>query len=209
MDLLQRFISELSVGVGFGHPLTLGILFLMGILSDIGFPLFFSIETFLFFTAYKTGPVSSQTLLVVLMLFLGREAGASILYAFARLLGEPLINWLGKRSRGLPRRIEKLKERIKRRPGVAVATVRLIPGLLQFPGLVAGVLRLRYNRFAIGVAASSMVYDFTIIGLGFSAHVLAPKLETSLETYLLVGFFGFIIAISLILYFTFRHSFGL
>jgi membrane protein DedA with SNARE-associated domain len=188
MGWLYSQLSGLSEGVTLGNPAALGVLFLLGIIGDIGVPLLLTVEVFLFVTCYNVGPLSTQVLLIVLALLLGREVGAAALYWVSRVLGSPLINRVGKRLPWLPNRIKWVRAKLDRKPALSVAVVRLTPGLLQIPSLAAGITRLRYSDFALGVALSSLAYDVVIILCGLGARSGLENLGTNPTSYLLAGF---------------------
>jgi membrane protein DedA with SNARE-associated domain len=206
MEWLYELLSRLSYDVNLGNPTTLGVLYALGIVGDIGFPLLFTVEMFLFFTSYNIGPMSSQALLIVLMLLLGRETGAALLYWASRTLGRPLLNWIGKRFRRLPDWMERVRVRLDRHAVLSVVVVRLTPGMLQIPSLAAGVMPLPYLKFALGVALSSLVYDIVLMLLGLSARFGLRHFQVKPETYLIVGFIIFIVAVWVILYLIHRHG---
>lgn len=206
MAWLNSLLSGLTDGVSLGNPAALGLLFSLGIVGDIGVPLLLTVEVFLFFTSYNIGPLSTQVLLIVLMLLLGREAGAAVLYWVSRVLGSPLINRVGKRFPWLPNRIEWVRTRLNKQPALSIALVRLTPGLLQIPSLAAGVTRLRYFDFALGVALSSLAYDIVIILLGLSARFGLENVKTNPTPYLIVGFIIFSSIVWLALYFVSRRN---
>jgi membrane protein DedA with SNARE-associated domain len=207
MEWFSELLSYLVSGISLSHPLTLVVLFLLGLISELGFPLLFSIETFLFFISYDNGPLSSQAMLMVVLLLIGREAGSSVLYWIVRLIGSPFLDWLGRRSSWFLRAVEKFKVRVNKNPAIAVTLVRLTPGLLQVPSIAAGAIRLRLLSFAAGVALSSLIYDFILILLGFSARFALPHLNAAPRTYLFVGFFLLIVLVWLALFLASRRSF--
>jgi membrane protein DedA with SNARE-associated domain len=206
MEWLYSQLSGLTEGVNLGNPAALGVLFSLGIVGDIGVPLLLTVEVFLFFTSYSVGPLSTQVLLIVLALLLGREVGAAVLYWVSRVLGSPLINRVGKRFPWLPNRIKWVRTRLDKRPVLSVAVVRLTPGLLQIPSLAAGVTRLRYFDFALGVALSSLAYDVVIILFGLSARFGLENVKTNPTAYLLAGFIIFSSIVWLALYFASRRN---
>ena len=206
MEWLYSQLSGLSVGVSLGNPAALGVLFSLGIIGDIGVPLLLTVEVFLFVTSYNVGPLSTQVLLVVVMMLLGRECGAAILYWVCRVLGSPLINRVSRRLPWLPDRIEWVRARLDRKPALAIAVVRLTPGLLQIPSLAAGLTRLRYSDFALGVALSSLGYDAVIILFGLGARLGLEGIETNPAPYLVVGFIALSSIVWLALYFASRRS---
>jgi len=206
MEWLYSQLSRLSEGVSLGDPAVLGVLFSLGVIGDIGVPLLLTVEVFLFVTAYDVGPLSTQVLLIVLMLLLGREVGAAALYWFSRVLGSPLINRVGKRLPWLPDRIRWVRTRLDRKPALSVAVVRLTPGLLQIPSLAAGVTRLPYPNFALGVALSSLIYDVVIVLLGLGARFGLQDAKTNPTSYLLAGFIILSSVVWLGLYFASRRK---
>jgi membrane protein DedA with SNARE-associated domain len=206
MEWLYSLLSELSDGVSLGNPAALGVLFSLGIIGDIGVPLLLTVELFLFFASYNVGPLSTEVLLIVLALLLGREVGAAALYWVSRVLGSPLIDRVGKRLPWLPKRIEWVRARLYKRPALSIAVVRLTPGLLQIPSLAAGVTRLRYSDFVLGVALSSLAYDVVVILLGLGARFGLENLKTNPASYLLGGFIIFSAIVWLALYFASRRK---
>ena len=205
MEWLYSLLSELCEGVSLGNPAALGVLFSLGIIGDIGVPLLLTEELFLFFASYNVGPLSTEVLLIVLALLLGREVGAAVLYWVSRTLGSRLISRVEKRLPWLPKRIEWVRTRLYKRPALSIALVRLTPGLLQIPSLAAGVTRLRYSDFILGVALSSLAYDVVVILLGLGARFGLENLKTNPASYLLGGFIIFSAIVWLALYFASRR----
>jgi len=206
MEWFNDLLSYLTSGVNVAHPIILVALFAIGVISEIGFPLLFSLEIFLFFISYDYGPLSSQALFTVLMLLLGREAGANLLYLITRLLGSRFLDWIERRSSRTFKAVESFKVRLNRKPAIMVALVRLTPGLLQVPSITAGTIRLRPVSFVNGVAISSLIYDFIFILLGFSARFALPHLNTQPKTYLVIGFAVLIAIVWVILFFYYRYN---
>ena len=147
MEWISSLLNNLTSGVSVHHPVTLLIIFTLGALSEVGVPLFFSLEILLFFISYDYGPLSSQSLLMVLMLLLGRETGSNLLYLVTRRLGSRFLDWLEKRSLRTRRSVEQFKARLNKNPTIMVAMVRITPGLLQVPSITAGAVRLRPLSF--------------------------------------------------------------
>ncbi len=206
MEWLYSLFSGLTDGVSLGNPAALGVLFSLGIVGDIGVPLLLTVEVFLFFTSYSIGPLSTEVLLIVVMLLLGREVGAAALYWVSRVLGSPVTERVGKRLPWLPGRIRWVSIRLGKQPALSVAVVRLTPGLLQIPSVAAGVMRLRYSDFALGVALSSLAYDVVIILFGLGARFGLESLRTNPASYLIVGFIIFSSIVWLAFYFASRRK---
>ena len=206
MEWINSLLNYLTSGVSVHHPVTLLVIFTLGALSEVGVPLFFSLEILLFFISYDYGPLSSQALLMVLMLLLGRETGANLLYLVTRSLGRRFLDWLAKRSLRTMRSVEQFRARLNKNPTIMVAMVRITPGLLQVPSITAGAVRLRPLSFVGGVALSSLIYDTILILLGFSARFVLPHMNTQPKTYLFVGFCCLIVIVWLILFLFSRHN---
>ncbi len=204
---LHGFFSNLTYAVSLDNPLSLGLLYLMGALTDIGFPLLLSLEIFLMFASYYIGPLSLQVFLIIGMLLLGRESGAAILYWISRMAGDPFLHWLRRHFPWFLRGLNHLKARVQKRTTLAVVLVRLTPGFLQVPSIVCGSLRLSYIKFVIGVAISSLIYDFGLVLFGFFARLAFGTEKQGLEDYFIIGFIVLIIIMWLVLFFRFRHIF--
>jgi membrane protein DedA with SNARE-associated domain len=202
---IHELLSRLTYSVSLGNPGALAALFSVGILTDIGVPFLYTLEIFLFFASYYVGPLSTHVLLIVLMLLIGRECGATILYWFSLLWGKPLIKWLGRRFPSLQKNLERFRTRLTKRTVLAVAVVRLIPGLLQVPSLVAGAMRLPYSRFIAGVAISSLIYDFALVFLGLMARIGLWNVTGAARVNFIIGSIALILAV--LLFFTFRRNF--
>jgi len=204
---LSELFSQLTYAVGFDNPLSIGILYLMGVLTDIGVPLLLTLEIFLMFASYYTGPLAPPVLLMISILLLGRETGAAVLYWVSHLAGEPFLKWLERHFPWVSRSEKRLKARIKRRTTLMVVLVRLTPGFLQIPSIIAGSLGLNYLRFVIGVAIASLIYDFGLVLFGFIARLVSGTANHNLQDYFIVGFIGLIIVMWLVLFWRFRHLF--
>jgi membrane protein DedA with SNARE-associated domain len=204
----HNLLSNLTYAVGLDNPAALGILFLVGILSDIGFPLLLSLEIFLLYASYYVGPLSIQVILIVSILLLGRETGAAILYWLSRTLGTPFLNWLTGHFPWLCRGIEQVQSRMAGHTTLFVVVVRLTPGFLQIPSFICGSLHLSYLKFVIGVAISSLIYDFGLVLFGFIAGLVTKSARQDLKDYFIIGFIVFIILMWVVLYFRFRNIFN-
>jgi membrane protein DedA with SNARE-associated domain len=206
MEWIKSLLNYITSGVNIGHPEILLIILTLTIVNEIGFPLFFALEILLFFISYQYGPLSSQSMLLLAILLSGREIGANSLYFASRGLGSRFLDWLEKRSTRTMRGVEKFKTTLKDKPVIMVAMVRITPGLLQVPSVTAGVVRMRLLSFFEGVALSSLINDFIVIFLGFSARFLLPRIATQPKTYLCVSFCGLIALVWVILFLLYRHK---
>ncbi len=203
---LHDLLSHLTYAVGFKNPAGLGILFVMGLFTDIGIPLLFAVEIFLLYASYYIGPVSLQVLLIVAMLLAGRLCGASILYWLSYFIGEPFIRWLTKYFPWLRKGVTVVNAQLKNRTTTAVTLVRLTPGLLQVPSLVTGSLHLRYASFLLGAVFSSLIYDFSIVFLGYIGHLIIGPNRQRVEDFFLLGFIILIVGFWAAMFIRYRHK---
>jgi membrane protein DedA with SNARE-associated domain len=166
MAFLQNFESVFIPD----NSLGLLALFILAVITDIGIPVPFVLDTLLILAAYQSGPFSIQVLTIVGVLFLGRQVGSGILYFLALLMGGKFIRWLKRCVPWVGNKMDSLGDRLHNVAPLAVVTGRLTPGLLQITSVAAGTMKLRYDRFFIGVALASLVYDAILILLGFIAR---------------------------------------
>jgi membrane protein DedA with SNARE-associated domain len=83
-------LQQLETAFSPDSPYGLIILFFLAVTTDIGIPVPFVLDTILILTAYNTGPLSIQVILIVAALFVGRQVGSGILYLLSRYLGKTL-----------------------------------------------------------------------------------------------------------------------
>ena len=206
MEWIKSLLTSVTSGVSISHPVIMVVIFALIALNEIGFPLFFALEVFLFFISYQYGPLSSQSLLLLVLLLLGREVGANTLYLAARGLGSRFLTWLEKRSLRTMQAVEKFKARSNTNPAITIAMVRITPGLLQVPSITAGAVRLRELSFIEGVALSSLINDCIVIFLGYSARSILPGMDIQPKTYLFITFCCLIALVWVILFLLYRRA---
>ena len=165
-DWLDQLFAIAMDAVSQRNAAAMITLFFVVALTEIGIPFPFILDSVLFFTSYSAGPLSFQLLMVFLMVFLGRQCGSAVLYWLIRSLGNPLINWIGKRFPKVPSNLEKLENNLSGHAIMAVTIPRLT-GLLTLVSMASGAIRLRYSYFFLGVALSSVIFDGALILLGY------------------------------------------
>lgn len=197
MVWIEHVISQIVGLIGQGHPTTLTALFLVVVLAELGVPFPFIPDSALFLTGYKNG-FAIQSLYTFLIVFSGRQCGASLTYLIARLLGRNLLNWLSKRHPKQHARINDLLSRLNRRTPVAIAFLRL-GGLLYVPSIAAGIARLPYRYLIMGVALSSLIFDGATITLGIlTGHGFRILGFTPTNTSVVIGFIVIMVVIIVI-----------
>lgn len=205
MEWLHEFLSSLTGAISLDNPAGLAALFLIALLVDIGLPIPFVIETLLFFTSYNEGPLSTRVWLIIPLSWLGREAGSALMYWASRQLGDSFVGWLSRRVKGLSNEISRFQNRVQRSPILAIITIRLTPGFLQVAALAAGITRLRFYRFVLAVGLASLIYDFTMVAMGFIAQTGVGHLEAKPRTYAIIGALLVMFMLWIALFFVFRR----
>jgi membrane protein DedA with SNARE-associated domain len=165
-EWLDQLFAVAMDAVNQGNAAAMATLFFIVALTEIGIPFPFILDSVLFFTSYSAGPLSVQVMLVFLMVFLGRQFGSTVVYWLTRLLGNALINWLGKRFPKVSGNLERLENNLSTHAVMAVTIPRLT-GLLTLVSIASGAIRLRYYYFVLGVALSSFIFDGALIVLGY------------------------------------------
>lgn len=173
IQFLYHLLYQLEHTFVATNPRGLIVLFLLAVITDIGVPVPFVLDTILLLTAFKVwinpDPNWMPVVLIVLMLFVGRQAGSGLLYILSGHLGNAFLNRIKKRFPSLGNRLEAFKIRLKHWATFVVLTGRLTPGLLQITSVASGTIHLRYQYFALGIALSSLIYDGILVLLAFIA----------------------------------------
>jgi membrane protein DedA with SNARE-associated domain len=164
MTWLNELISQTIALIGQGHPVALSTLFLVVVFTEIGIPFPFVLDTALLLAGYQHG-LSVQLLYTFGVVFIGRQFGAAIVYWASRLLGTKLLNWIDKRFPKIRIHIERISSKLSSRAPLAVAIPRL-SGILHLTSIAAGIIRLPFPSFSLGVALSALIFDGAIIILG-------------------------------------------
>ena len=162
-------LSQLEATFNPENPAGLLILLSLAVVTDIGVPVPFVLDSILILAAYRSGLLSVQVLLIVVALFVGRQIGSGVLYLLSRYLGKAFICWLKRHFPSIGNGLDSFAGRLCHWAPVAITTGRLTPGLLQITSVAAGAIRLRYSSFFLGVTLASLVYDGILIVLGLIA----------------------------------------
>ncbi len=172
-----------------GNPIVFGVLFLISTIVEIGIPVPFVQDTVLLYLGFEPRiHLLTTASVVMLILMAGRVTGASIIYWVARSLNPRFMRWLEKRSPKLLTRAQALGTRLGKRSPLAVTLVRLTPGLLTPSTIAAGLFRVRYLYFCIGVMASSVIPDVIEIasGIAFRAGIKVAGITPSPAIFIIV-----------------------
>ena len=166
MDWLNNLLAVAMAAVSQRNAGAITALFFIVALTEAGIPFPFILDSVLFFTSYKSGPLSNDLLIVFLVVFCGRQFGSSAIYWATRFLGNTFINWIAKRFHNLPDNLERFKGRLSHNAVIAIAIPRLT-GLLTLISIASGTICLPYPYFILGVALSAFIFDGALILLGF------------------------------------------
>ena len=105
----------------------------------------------------------------------------------------------------LVRGLRRIRPTIKEKPVRSVFVMRLIPGFLQFPALLGGMLHVKYGPFALGVAAAGVTYDYGLVIYGYIANIAAGASSQDLKDFYVIGFIVLLIISWVVLFFRYRH----
>jgi membrane protein DedA with SNARE-associated domain len=188
--MLTAFLHWLETSFDLSNPSGLAILALLAAITDIGIPVPFILDTILMLTAYKVCisayPHWTPVIMIVIMLFIGRQIGSGILYLLARYLGYAFLKVIKKYFPSIGHVLDSFKERLHHWAPLVVVTGRLTPGLLQVTSIASGTIRLRYYFFAAGIAIASLVYDGLLILLAFIASRMHKVSDENFTSWLVI-----------------------
>ena len=170
---LEEIAGLALAAVNEGNIAALCSLFLITGLTEIGIPFPYIVDTVLFVSSYQARTLTPQLGVVVLVVFLGRHFGSSVIYWFTRILGNALISWMSRRFPRFHRRYDRVTYRIHRRAVLGIAITRLMQ-LLTLASVASGAIKVRYHHFLLGVTMSAIIFDGALIA-GFQNNCLKPK----------------------------------
>jgi membrane protein DedA with SNARE-associated domain len=163
---LNNLILQGMATLAGGNITALAALFLIVILTEVGIPFPFIMDSAIFLSAYQSGPISIDVLRIVLVVFAGREVGASAVYLLGRLLGGRIMDWASRRFTSVSNGLTVVKSRLSSKAFLAVAMSRLT-SLLTLVSIASGTIRISYRSFCPGVALSALIFDGSLVLLGF------------------------------------------
>ena len=152
-----------------GSPWALGIFLIIGAVTEVVIPTLFAIDTVVLFASYQVGLFSAQLMLVIGALLLGRLLGASFIFWISSALGQRFLTWLQKYQPKLCAQLNSVANSLAKRASLSIALARLTPGLLTAVSVGSGLVKIKFGRFALGVALSSLIADFSLVILGVIA----------------------------------------
>jgi len=142
-------------------------------------------------TAYRvlisSHPHWTPVIMIIIMLFIGRQIGSGILYSLSRYFGEAFLNRIIKLFPSVGNGLDSFKTRLTHWASLVVVTGRLTPGLLQITSVASGAIRMRYRDFALGIAMASLIYDGILILLAFIAAHNPKSSDVNFTIWLLIA----------------------
>lgn len=160
-----------------GNPIAYFLLFLVVLLTELGVPLPFIMDSILLLTAYKDG-LSRHLLYTLLVIITARILGALFLYKLTNLFHRKFLHKFEHRFPSVKAKIDSIVSRLGHHTIFAVAMPRVC-GLLYLTSIASGVAKLRYRLFIAGVVLSSFIFDGALVILGLltrhSFHILGLR----------------------------------
>ena len=186
-----HFLHYLESAFNTTNPSGLIILVSLAVITDIGIPVPFVLDTILMLTAYRvlisSHPHWTPVIMIIIMLFIGRQIGSGILYSLSRYFGEAFLNRIIKLFPSVGNGLDSFKTRLTHWASLVVVTGRLTPGLLQITSVASGAIRMRYRDFALGIAMASLIYDGILILLAFIAAHNPKSSDVNFTIWLLIA----------------------
>jgi membrane protein DedA with SNARE-associated domain len=206
IDWINAALATLAASISVDNPAGLAAIFFIAMSCDIGIPFPFVLDTIVFFTTYKVGPLSWPVLFVIVMLLGGSLLGTSILYWVSRLLGARFVEWIGRRSKFLQRNLEQFQNRLGRWTIPVIVAARLTPGLMQVSSVAAGTIRIPYYQVVLASVFSFIIYDGTLIVLGTLARLGLRDVGPEYSAWIVIGFVAIMTAIFVTVHLVRRRS---
>ncbi len=192
---LEEIAGSALTAVNEGNIAALFSLFLITGLTEIGIPFPYIVDTVLFVSSCQSRALTPQLGVVVLVVFLGRHFGSSVIYWLTRILGNALLSWMSRRFPRFHKRYDRVTYRIHRRAVLGIAITRLMQ-LLTLASVASGAIKVRYHHFLLGVTMAAIIFDGALIGLGILAGHGLQRYD--IVPSVLIVILGFIVVIGLV-----------
>ena len=175
---------DIAGGVNLGSPLTLGAVYLLNALGEVGIPFPFVMQSLLLFVGYHAGRGDLAVVgPLVAAAILGSSTGAFLVYSVSRRVGQELAHhhwhWLPHGSGWLA----KAEARVKSAGPWAIAMGRFTPGLAVPVSVAAGASRVSPMVFMAGVGLSEIMGVGSLIAVGLLAGHLPYNVEGIMSIY--------------------------
>jgi membrane protein DedA with SNARE-associated domain len=191
---LDELISGALGALDQGNPVALLSLLCVTILTESGVPFPYIIDSVLFISGFHSGKITLQLGINVLVIFVGRQIGATIIYWLTRLLGITLTTWIERRFPKMSSRLQDVIARLHSKSIVGIAVTRLT-GLLTLVSVASGLIKVRYVHLIAGVALSALMFDGALVFCGIIAGNRLQQFGFVPTTPVIIGLCIFMIAI--------------
>ena len=167
MDEIRIIFRDVLTAVNQGNPIAYLVMVGITASTEVGIPSLGLIDAILLYAGYQFGLFSIRALLIIALLILGRIFGSAVIYWPSLVLGKSFINWLERHFPSLCAKMTQAVGRFNRRQALGVVVVRFTPGLLTSGTVAAGMLKINYKDFLLGVIIHSFIADVVLILLGY------------------------------------------
>jgi membrane protein DedA with SNARE-associated domain len=167
MDAIKTIFTQVLTAVNQGHSLAFLTMVGLTALTDIGVPTFGLIDAVLLYVGYEFGPLSVRALIIIALLSLGRILGSSLIYLPSLIFSKSFVSWLEKHFPSLCAKITQAGDKLKGRHTLAIVIARFTPGLLTPSSVAAGILKIKYRSFLLGVVIHAVIADVILILIGY------------------------------------------
>ncbi len=204
-DWLYQIGQRAIEAVNQSGPPVLLALFLVTFLTEFAVPFPWVQDIIFYYIGFQLGHSSIRAIPITLVMLSGRIAGSAVLYWTARLIGTPLIDWIGRRFKSFPRRVDSMKVRLSKHTIIAMMSVRLLPGVITLSSIAAGAIGISYWDFVLGITLASVVDDGTTILSGFITRLTIEYLGVEPTPWLFsIGVFVTMVMVWLVPWIYFR-----
>src|SRR5262245_37479930 len=187
------------------HGLLAAFLFLL--LEEAGVPVPVPGDFLMLYLGVRAGEGRIQLWQAIAVMEMATIIGATFLYAVTRLAGRSLVYRYGRYIRLTPERLDTAEQWLSTHGARAVFLGRLLPGLRIVTAVACGVFSVRARVFVPSMSLGALLYIAVYTLLGF--FLGQPVLDVLDRIHLPLGLLGWLVPLSLLLWWTARARQGL
>ena len=136
--------------------------------EEAGVPLPLPGDLAIVFMGYQVSLGRANPAWVVASTIASATAGASVLYWISRFLGGRVVSRFGRFLRLKPSHFERAERWFERYGALAIIIGRLIPGLRIAVAVAAGVVKVKFWKFAVYTGVSAAIWAGAYMGIGWA-----------------------------------------
>ena len=140
---------------------------LIGI-EEAGLPLPLPGDLAIVFMGYQVSLGKANPAMVVASTIASATAGASVLFWLSRFLGGRIVNRFGRLLHLNPERLDRVEQWFERYGAPVIIVGRLIPGLRIAVAVAAGIVNVRFWKFAVYTSISAAIWAAIYMGIGWA-----------------------------------------